>query len=98
MFCVVQKEIRLLLKLDGTMNIKDKVKNFKTESDWGFTKEEIEELLKDFPNINREKFNDALGGITVMLINGKIRIYPCDIEKALYCGIENRELTNSEWD
>ena len=65
----------------------------------GISSEEIEKLLENFPNINREKFNDALKGVTCMMEYDKIRIYHCDIEKALYCGcgIENRDLYSWEW-
>lgn len=80
------------------MTIKEKVYGFKTKNKEGFIKSEIEFLLKDYPNINMDKFNNALIGITCMCINDEIVIYHCDIEKALHCGIENRNLTPEEWD
>ena len=55
-------------------------------------------LQKDYPNINIDKFNSALRGITCMMINDEIVIYHCDIDKALCCGIENRNLSSWEWD
>ncbi len=79
-------------------NIKEKVYNFKTKYKEGFIQSEIETLLKDYPKINIEKFNNALMGNTCMLINDEIITYHCDIEKALLCGIENRELRSWEWD
>ncbi len=79
-------------------NIREKVYDFKTKSREGFTKSEIDTLLKDYPNINRDKFNSALGGITCTMVNNEIVIYHCDIEKALLCGVENRDLYIWEWD
>ena len=66
-------------------NIKEKVYNFKTKYKEGFIQSEIETLLKDYPKINIEKFNNALMGNTCMLINDEIITYHCDIEKALLC-------------
>jgi hypothetical protein len=78
--------------------ITEKVYNFKTKYPQGFVKQEIEELLSDYPKINKEKFDDALIGITCMMTNGELIIYHCDIDKALRCGIEDRDLKLYEWD
>ena len=78
--------------------IREKVYNFKTKNKEGFVQSEINTLLKDYPNINIDKFNSALRGITCMMINDEIVIYHCDIDKALCCGIENRNLSSWEWD
>lgn len=82
------------------MNIREKVYNFKTENKEGFTYDEINLLLKDFSdvNINMKRFDDALMGITCMMIDDKFIIYHCDVEKALLCGIEDRGLNSLEWD
>ena len=80
------------------MTTKEKVYNFKTKHEQGFLKEEIKEILKDYPEVDMEKFNDALMGITCMMIDKKMIIYHCDILNALNCGIEKRGLTNLEWD
>lgn len=81
------------------MNIREKVDNFKTESEWGFTVAEIEKLREDFPPLNEEKFNSALAGITCMRNDkGETVIYPCDVELAIRCGLENRDLKSWEWD
>ena len=80
--------------------LKDKVYNYKTESKYGFSPNEIKELLKDYPNIKMDKFDDALMGVTCMM-NEKTHesiIYHCDIYKALLCGLENRNLKLEEWD
>ena len=44
--------------------IREKVYNFKTKNKEGFVQSEIDTLLKDYPNINIDKFNSALRGIT----------------------------------
>ena len=84
-------------KISATFT-KEKVYSFKTKYKQGFIQSEIDELLEEFPNINMEKFNNALMGNTCMVKNDEIIQYHCDIEKALYCGMENRNLRNEEWD
>ena len=79
-------------------NIKESVYGFKTKHEEGFVMGEIDELLKEFPGINRDKFDGALTGITCMMIDDEMVIYHCDIELALRCGIEAREPRSWEWD
>lgn len=79
-------------------NIREKVYNFKTKNKEGFVQSEIDTLLEDYPNIDKDKFNSALMGITCMRINDETVIYHCDIYKALRCGIEKRNLRSWEWD
>lgn len=79
-------------------NIREKVYKFKTKNKEGFVQSEIDTLLKDYPEINMDNFNSALTGVTCMIISGETVIYHCDIEKALRCGIENRNLRSGEWD
>lgn len=71
---------------------------FETNSKYGFTNSEIEELLKKFPEINMDKFNDAMFGNTCMVIDGETIKYHHDVRSALYCGIENRDQRIDEWD
>ena len=78
--------------------ISDYIYSVKTEDPHGFTSEELDEVVKKYPTINLEKFDSALTGITCAFIDNKIRIYPCDIVKAVVCGLENRELNQSEFD
>lgn len=78
--------------------IQDKIYSYKTKHKEGFLQTEVNTLLIDYPNINMDKFNDALMGNTCMLKDGKIVQYHCDIYKAIICGIENRGLTLNEWD
>ena len=79
-------------------NIREKIYNFKTKNKEGFVQSEIDMLLKDYPDINLDKFNSALRGITCMMVDNETVIYHSDIEKALRCGIENRNLRSWEWD
>ena len=73
--------------------------NYKTKHPWGFIASEQKDLLSKFPDINMEKYEDALMGITCMKDDedGFI-IYPIDIYYALVCGVENRNLKVSEFD
>ena len=50
-------------------NIEKKVYDFKTKNKEGFVQSEIDTLLKDYPNINMDKFNSALMGNTCMMID-----------------------------
>lgn len=78
----------------------DLVYNYKTKSEYGFVASEQKELLKQFPDINMEKYEDALCGITCMMNEetNELIIYHCDILTALHCGLENRDMYSHEWD
>jgi hypothetical protein len=91
-FCEKCQRQHLYTKLE------DKVYKYPTKSKYGFHNDELETLLKDYPNINMDKFNDAMMGNTCMMDEGGVIMYYCDILGALKCGIENRELTIFEWD
>ncbi len=79
--------------------IKDEIYSFPTESKYGFNPKEIKDFLANYPNINMDKFNNAMFGNTCMINErDEIITYHCDILKAIICGIENRELTIEEWD
>ena len=80
------------------MTVKEKVYEFKTKNREGFVQSEIDALLKEFANINFDKFKLALSRITCMMINDEIVIYHTDIINALNCGIDNRLMDESEWD
>ena len=78
--------------------IRSIVRSFKTKYEEGFTWEEIQSISEKFSSLNRDKFESALFGITCRSINDETVIYPWDVEKALRCGLENRNLKESEWD
>jgi hypothetical protein len=71
---------------------------YETKNKEGFVNEEIDDLLKRYPDINIEKFDNVLTGITCMIIDGQMVIYHCDIFNAIMCGIENRDQKLYEWD
>lgn len=79
-------------------NPSDVIDNFKRKYEEGFTKSEIIELVKNFPNINMESFNNALFAITAPMINNEIVIYPWDVKLAIRCGLENRNPNEYEID
>jgi len=79
--------------------LKNVVYEFKTESKWGFTQSEMNTLLKDYPECNMDRFNDAMMGNTCMQNdNGELVNYHCDVLTALRCGIEDRQMRMSEFD
>lgn len=101
-YCQYLPANRFISKNKKNINVDDQieniVKNFKTKYQEGFTNDEIVILLKQFPNINMEKFNKAFNGNTCMLIGQNVIHYHCDIINALRCGTENRDLTLMEGD
>jgi len=78
--------------------LRDLVYNYKTKYKEGFIDCEIEELLSKFPNINMDKYYDAMMCNTCMLVDNDVIRYHCDILVGLRCGLENREITTFEWD
>ena len=79
-------------------DIEKVVNTFQTKYEQGFLKKEIIALVRTFPGISVKRFNDALYGVTCKTVNGESVIYRHDIEKALRCGIENRDMTDHEMD
>jgi hypothetical protein len=79
-------------------NVTKFVHDYPTQYKEGFTDAEVNELVKKFPNINIDKFNSPLMGITCIKIDDDILTYHCDIITALQCGIDNREMFPHEWD
>lgn len=55
-------------------------------------------ILKNYPDINMDKVNDAMFGNTCPMVNGQIVNYRHDVYTALVCGLENRNLNTEEWD
>ena len=79
--------------------IHEKVYSFKTKSNYGFVQSEIDELLKDYPSVNMNRFDDAMMGNTCMLSDdNEIINYFCDVRTALICGLEDRAMKSWEWD
>jgi hypothetical protein len=80
------------------MTLSEKINNYPTKHKEGFIKSELDELLKDYPNIDMNKFNEAMMGNTCMVKEGQVVMYHCDIELALRCGIEKRGIRGYEMD
>jgi hypothetical protein len=78
--------------------LKDFVYNWPTRYKEGFMPDELQKIKEKFPQINEEKFNDAMFGNTCMMHEGKLCIYHCDVLTALRCGLENRKMKFEEWD
>lgn len=80
--------------------IEELVDNFQTNSEYGFSPKEMQEIIDKVGRnlINEDKFNNALYGGTCMRIDGVIITYHCDVEKALRCALDSRDLTVGEWD
>ncbi len=76
------------------MNTREKVTAFKTKHNNGFIQTEIDMLLKDYPDIDMDKFHMALLGVTCLEIDNETIFYHCDIIYAIRCGIENKSLSN----
>lgn len=76
------------------------VYQYNTKNEMGFTYEEINDLLtRFFPKINREKFDNALRGVTCVGDEfGNSVIYHIDIERAITCGLRNENLGGINWD
>jgi hypothetical protein len=74
------------------------VYNYKTKHEQGFIWSEQQELLKQFPDINMDKYFDVQKGITCQMSTDGLVIYHCDVLLSLICGLENREQTAEEWD
>ena len=74
------------------------VYEYPTKYKEGFLPDEIKEILKTFPNINMDKYNDAMGVHTVIIIENDIITFHNDILTAFKCGIENRDITIGEFD
>lgn len=79
--------------------VRERVYNFPTESEMGFTSKELETLTAEFPDLDKDKYNSALRGVTCMANDkGEMITYHCDVYKAICCGIQKRDLKGFEWD
>ena len=77
----------------------ERVYNYKAKSEYGLVETEIQDVLKDYPGCNMEKYNDAMMGNTCMMNDDKEVInYQCDVYSAILCGVENRDQMLHEWD
>ena len=71
---------------------------FKTKYEEGFIQSEIDELLKSFPDISMDKYEDAMNGITCMVKDNDVIIYRCDVITGIKCGVYKRNVLPHEFD
>ena len=77
----------------------ERVYNYKSKSEYGLIEAEILDVLKDYPDCNMDKYNDAMFGNTCIVNDDKEVInYQCDVYSAILCGVENRDQMLHEWD
>jgi hypothetical protein len=85
------------MKKITSKNITNVVNNFPVKYEYGFTASEINTLLTEY-DLDENLFYQKLGVNTCMVIEGQTITYHCDIEKALFCLVENRDQNFLEWD
>jgi hypothetical protein len=81
-----------------TKSVYQLVYNYPTKYQMGFTNSEIQDLLKNFPNLNRQYYDNALFGTTCTMIDGEMITYHCDIENAIICGLKGTNIGGIQWD
>ncbi len=60
----------------------------KTKYQEGYLASEIKELLKEYPAIDMDKFNDAMMGHTCVMKDEGIVMYRHDVENAIKMGLK----------
>lgn len=76
--------------------IMDELSN-STKHKQGYTSLEMVNLC-DKLGLDKPTFYDKLGVNTCMVIDGEVITYHCDVELAVRLVIEDREMTQEEWD
>lgn len=75
----------------------DYIFNYKTKNDKGFTKGEINDVLRKY-GIQQDDFSEKLGVVTCLMVDGEFIFYHSDVYTAIRCCIENRNPTLYEID
>ena len=68
------------------MDIREEVNSYKTKHKHGFTRDEYMKLLENYPDINMERFWDALW--YYQRIDDETVVFHRDIELAIRCGMD----------
>jgi len=76
---------------------RDIVYGFKTKNGSGFTDSELNTLLKGI-RISKGDIDKQLTGCTCGYVDNEMIYYRYDVLKAIEATLENRDLTDSEWD
>ena len=80
-------------------SIENRVYEYPTKNKMGFTSQEIDEFLKEYPQCNMDFFNQSLIGVTGSISDtGEFVFYHSDVYSALKMGLLNKRLSNSDWD
>lgn len=77
--------------------LNDLVLDFETDSDVGFTSEEINKLTNKFASIDMNKFRDSMMCHTCLMVRGVARFYHCDVAAALRHAFYNKEKGEYEY-
>jgi len=80
------------------LTISELVNQFNTRFPDGFLPSEIEDILKNYPSIDRMKFDNSLEGVTCIIRDNQNVYRHIDIELALYFSLGNNSSGNFEWD
>lgn len=83
--------------MENKPNAKKIVESFGTVHRQGFTRKELTSLI-DHYNIDENSFYEHLTGCTGMIIDGDFVTYHCDVETALRCCFERRDMKPWEFD
>lgn len=75
------------------------INSFKTKSKYGFNEAERLIVINKYEHrMDMDKYNKALYAITCIREGNETIVYAHDICNAVICGLEGRELTETEWD
>lgn len=72
--------------------------NFTRKYKVGYTNDEVMQIFEGLINADEKIFFDCLNGVTATEIAGRILFYQIDIDNAIKCSIEKRNLKDYEWD
>ena len=72
--------------------------DFKRKHKQGYASDEVMQIFKSLNNADKKIFFDCLNGVTTIEVDGQIFFYEIDIERAIRCSLEKRNLENLEWD
>lgn len=78
--------------------VNEVVYNYPSKYTEGLTIDEIGEILKEFPSVSLEDFKEKLGVVTAIVKDYEVVTYRDDVELAIRCCLENREVKGFEFD
>ncbi len=84
--------------MNTNQELYDMVYGWKTKYKEGFMPDELKEITDQFPQMDMDKYEDAMMGNTCSVHEGRFCMYHTDVYKAIRCGLEKRDLKVGEWD